>query len=332
MNYYLGTDTGSTKSHAVIADENGNAVGFGVGGPGNPQGIGFDGLYQLLDDLTTQATKQAGITRDQIAGVGFGIAGYDWPSQKEKFHKVVAPLGLNAPIDFANDATVGLLAGSSEGWGVAIVSGTSCNGRGRDRNGREGRMTGYSYVFGEYGGAMEIVLRAIQGVTFEWNKRGPATKLTQTFLALTGAQSVDDLIEGATTQQYGLNASAARAVFQTAYDGDQVAIETIQWVGHQLGDMACGIIRQLNFENEDVEIVLVGSTYEGGPLLIDPMRAAVLAVAPRARFVRLSAPPVIGGVLLGMEQGGVNGWLVKDRLIETTNDLMKRSTTTEPGN
>jgi hypothetical protein len=78
--------------------------------------------------------------------------------------------------------------------------------------------------------------------------------------------------------------------------------------------------------------VLVGSTYEGGPLLIDPMRAAVLAVAPRARFVRLSAPPVIGGVLLGMEQGGVNGWLVKDRLIETTNDLMKRSTTTEPGN
>ncbi|HLF00951.1 MAG TPA: BadF/BadG/BcrA/BcrD ATPase family protein, partial [Anaerolineales bacterium] len=141
--FFLGTDTGSTKSHAILADEQGHALGFGTGGPGNPQGIGFENLRRLLDDLTTQATTQAGVTRDQIAGVGFGIAGYDWPSQKPKFRDTVAPLGLKCPVEFANDASVGLLAGATEGWGVAVVSGTSCNCRGRDRRGREGRVTGH---------------------------------------------------------------------------------------------------------------------------------------------------------------------------------------------
>ena len=324
MKYFLGTDTGMTKSHAILADENGNALGFGSGGPGNPQGIGFDNLVQLLDELTTQATTQAGVTRDQIAGVGFGLAGYDWPSQREKFLKLVEPLGFNAPIEFANDTTVGLLAGSSEGWGVAVVSGTSCNCRGRDRSGREGRVTGYSFMLGEYGGGTEIVMKAVQAVAFEWSQRGPATHLTQTFMALTGAQSVDDLIEGVTTERYQLDSTAVMAVFQTALAGDAVAQGIIRWIGEQLADMACGVIRQLNFERDDFEVVLVGSIYDGGPLVIEPMRAAIQALAPRARLVRLSAPPVIGGVLLGMEQGGVNGWAVKDQLIKTTNELLKR--------
>lgn len=325
MKYFLGTDTGMTKSHAILADENGNALGFGSGGPGNPTGIGFDDLVKLLDDLTTQATTQAGITRDQIVGVGFGLAGYDWPSEREKFLKVVEPLGFKAPIEFANDSTVGLLAGSSEGWGVAVVSGTSCNCRGRDRHGREGRMTGYGYMLGEHGGGTELVLRAVQAVAFEWGKRGPATQLTPTFLALTGAPSFDALMEGLTTERYKLDASAARAVFQTALQGDVVAQGVIRWLGEELASMACGVIRQLNFENEDFEVVLVGSIYDGGPLVIEPMRAAIQALAPRARLVRLSAPPVVGGVLLGMEQGGVNGWAVKDQLIKTTNDLLNRA-------
>jgi N-acetylglucosamine kinase-like BadF-type ATPase len=306
--YFLGTDTGATKSHAIVADEHGNALGFGVAGPGNPQGIGFENLRRLLDDLTTQATRQANIGREQIAGVGFGIAGYDWPSSRPTFVDTVAPLGFNCPIDFANDSSVGLLAGSSEGWGVAVVSGTSSNCRGRDRQGREGRVTGHGWPFGEVGGAGELVMRAVQGVAFEWTRRGPKTKLTQQFMALTGASS-----------------QAARTVFQVANEGDAVAVECIRWVGEQLGDMANGVIRQLHLENDEFEVVLVGSLYQGGPLLIEPMRRAILAVAPNAKLVRLSAPPVIGGVLLGMELGGVNGWAVKSRLIETTNDLIQRN-------
>ena len=49
----------------------------------------------------------------------------------------------------------------------------------------------------------------------------------------------------------------------------------------------------------------VGSTFNGGSLLINPMRQVILEEAPKARLVQLTVPPVIGAVLLGMEQAGL---------------------------
>ena len=55
--YYLGVDIGATKSHGVIADENGRAVGFGAAGPGNHEVVGYDGL------IAASAHARAGVGR-----------------------------------------------------------------------------------------------------------------------------------------------------------------------------------------------------------------------------------------------------------------------------
>ena len=51
---------------------------------------------------------------------------------------------------------------------------------------------------------------------------------------------------------------------------------------------------------------------------------------PRARAFRLTAPPVVGGVLLGMGQVSLNGWAVRERLIETTKSLLNSSVAAAP--
>ncbi len=48
-------------------------------------------------------------------------------------------------------------------------------------------------------------------------------------------------------------------------------------------------------------MVLLGGMFNGGALLIDPMRESIAELAPRARLVRLTTLPVVGAVLLGME-------------------------------
>ena len=115
MHYFLGIDIGGTKSHALIADETGRAVGFGQGGPGNHEVVGYSGLEAMLLDVTHQALAMAGIGIEQIAGAGLGVAGYDWPSELEPTLAAIRPLGLCAPLEVVNDTIIGLVAGS-ETW------------------------------------------------------------------------------------------------------------------------------------------------------------------------------------------------------------------------
>ncbi len=46
--------------------------------------------------------------------------------------------------------------------------------------------------------------------------------------------------------------------------------------------------------------------FEGGSMMIEPMRETIRKYAPGARLVRLNVPPVLGAVILGMEAAGVN--------------------------
>lgn len=321
--YFLGVDIGATKSHALIADETGQAVGFGVHGPGNHEVVGYQGLIETLNAITGQALSGAGISKNDLAGAGFGIGGYDWPAEREPTHQAIQTLGLTAPFEFVNDAIIGLLAGASEGWGVAVVAGTGTNCRGRDRQGREGRVTGCGPWLGEYGGASELIAKAVQAVALDWTQRGPATRLTEAFMDLTGAADAMDLLEGLALERYQLTAAAAPIVFQVAAEGDEVAQETICWAGRELGSLAIGVIRQLGLEQSEFEVVLIGSLFKGSPTLIETMAAAIHQVAPKAHLVRLEAPPVVGGVLLGMEQAGIGYSSLRQALIESTNAILK---------
>lgn len=322
--YFLGVDVGGTKSHALIADETGQALGLGASGPGNWEIVGWDGAHQVLQDIVQQACTAAEIQPIHIAGAGFGLAGYDWPEDREPHRQMIDSLGFSAPYEFGNDTLVGLVAGAREGWGVVVVAGTSNNCRGRAPNGREGRMTGSS-AFGEYAGASELVTKAVQAVALAWSCRGPATHLTEAFIRLVGATDVVDLLAGIMRGRYHLSAEHARLIFRIAAEGDEVAQSLITWAGQELGGLANGVIRQLQIDDLGFDVVLSGSFYNGSSHLIETMRQTIHTVAPQARLVRLNAPPVTGGVLLGMRLAGVDAAACRDRLIATTSDLQKVS-------
>ena len=302
MRYYLGADLGATKTHMLITDETGAALGFGESGPGNHETVGHNGMYESMQNALEKALKTSGLTKADIAGAGFGVAGFDWASEYEITAKTIERLGLSAPYKFVNDTVPGLVAGSEEGWGVVVVSGTGSNCRGWDReHKREGRVTGHGVMMGEGAGGTELMHRCMQWVGYSWSKRGPKTKLSDALIEYAGAKDLDDLIRGYTTYEYKIGADAAPIVFRVAQEGDQVAGELIHWAGCELGELANAVIRQLGFENLAFDVVMTGSMFEGGPVLIEPMRRTIHKLAPKARLVRLTAPPVLGAVMLGME-------------------------------
>jgi len=322
MRYFLGVDIGNTKSHALIADENGRCLGFGAAGPGSWEAVGWENAQEVLHAIVNQALGQAGVDKSAIGGAGFGYAGYDWPEDRPGHVALIESLGLHAPYVLGNDTLVGLVAGAQAGWGVVVVAGTSNNCRGRDKYGREGRVTGMGSWLGEYGGAAEIVSQAVKAVAAALTQRGPKTALSAAFVAQAGAADATDLLAGLVRDRYRLSPAAAPLVFDIAAQGDAVAQEIITWAGRELASLAVGVIRQLNLASETFDVVLSGSLYKGGEPLIAPMRQAIQAVAPGANLVRLTAPPVVGGVLLGMAEAGVDTAVCRQTLLQSATTLL----------
>lgn len=319
--FFLGVDTGGSKTHALIVSADGQVAGFGLAGPGNHEVVGYDGVRDALRQSVGQALSSAGLSAADVAGAGFGVAGYDWPSERADTLDAIGVLGLTCPLEAVNDMVIGLIAGASQGWGVVIDAGTGTNCRGRSADGREGYVTGCGHRFGEHGGGGDLVTQAVWDVTYEWCQRGPATQLTPALIALTGARDLEDLVEGLTQERYRIPYSAARLVFEVAEAGDVVAQESIAWLAGELAEMVKCVVRQLHFEDMDFEVVQIGSLFKGGPLITEPMQRAILAYAPRASFVQLNAPPVVGGVMLGMQQAGFDFRPIRTHLIEQAQQI-----------
>lgn len=320
--YFLGIDIGNTKSHALICTEDGQAIGAGFAGPGNHERLGKDGFSNTLSQVIETAIINSDIERTDISAAGYGIAGYDWSEDLPLMNDVIGSLQFGRPYGLMNDAGIGLLAGSSMGWGVSVAAGTSANARGRDSNGREARMTGNGLLFGEYGGGAELVYRSIQAISRAWSMRGPQTQLSNLFIDHSGAKDIEDFLAGIARDRYHYSAKDAPLVFQAATSGDVVAQNIIKWLAYGLSDLTRGIIRQLNIKDLMFDVVLSGSIYKGSPLILKTMQKDVHELAPHANFVHLIAPPVTGAVMLAMEQIGVDYSAIKDRIIESGEQLL----------
>lgn len=299
--YLLGIDTGTSKTHALVADLHGNAIGFGESGCGNYEVVGIKGLNKALTRSTDLALQAAGVKKQQVLGMGFGLSGYDWLSEKELMVQCIESLGITKPYQFVNDVVIGLIAGTTEGWGIAVDAGTGNNVRGRDKQGRIGRITGNSVRFGEFGGAGEMVWRARIAVTYAWTQRGPKTQLTQMMMDYAEVNTEDDLIEGLAMDQIHLPPSLAKQIFNLAEQGDNIAKQVVTTSAEDLAENVNAVIRQLDLQQDAIEVVLIGSVFKAGEIFHKPFQNTIQAFAPKSNLFQLTVPPVVGSVLLAAE-------------------------------
>ncbi|MDT8381493.1 MAG: BadF/BadG/BcrA/BcrD ATPase family protein [Brevefilum sp.] len=320
--YLLGVDTGSSKTHALISDMSGRMIGFGESGSGNYEVVGAKGFIEAVNDAVNKAFSFAGVCKSEIASMGFGFSGYDWPSEAPIMVEAIRSIQINSPYQFVNDVMLGLIAGSTEGWGVAADAGTGNNIIGRDKAGKIGRITGDSIRFGEFGGASEMVWRAMLAVTYAWSKRGPETCLTQLFIDHARVESEFELIEALAMEKIQLDPALAINIIQLAHEGDAQALETVRFSACELALNVNAVIRQLRFETIEFEVVMMGSVFKAGDIYIKPFQETILKFAPKAKFVQLLGSPVVGAVLLAAEESGLPSNPLREQLFRSVGDVL----------
>jgi N-acetylglucosamine kinase-like BadF-type ATPase len=130
-------------------------------------------------------------------------------------------------------------------------------------------------------------------------------------------------MEGLSNRQYHLYPFLAVVIIDAAREGDAAAMEVVQGSGEELGWIAISIARQIEMENEEVEIVQSGSVFKAGELITEPMRTLVKKYIPKAKMILLDCPPVVGPLMLGMHMAELDPYPWRDQLIATAKELVK---------
>jgi N-acetylglucosamine kinase-like BadF-type ATPase len=208
---------------------------------------------------------------------------------------------------------------------VVVIAGTGSTKAGRNRAGETFRTLGLGGDggdWGDWGGGSGITEAAVAAVARAYIGLDPPTILSERLVAHAGMDDVAGLLKGLTREHLELEC-AAPLVFAAAAVGDAVARAILVRAGRALAAGANLVIRKLGMEGEDFELVLAGGVFRAQePSLVATLVGEVQAVAPRARPVRLDAPPAAGGVLLAMEAVGLQpDEGVRARLLETARAL-----------
>jgi N-acetylglucosamine kinase-like BadF-type ATPase len=258
---FLGVDGGGTSTRALIADERGRVLGTGTAGPSDhirTEG-GRERFLAAVEGSVGEAWRAAsgqGRPCFRAACLGFcgGTAG------KEPLVREI----LDAEnLAVATDAAIALAGATGGEPGVATIAGTGSIAFGRNAAGRTARAGGWGCIFGDEGGALDIVRQALRAALRFEEGWGPETALRGALLEATGAHDANDLLHRFYTTDYSRTRIAALAplVDQLAEKQDPVAAAVIERAGADLAAYSLAVWRRLFAPGDRTVMAHVGGAF-----------------------------------------------------------------------
>src|SRR5438046_10127605 len=123
------------------------------------------------------------------------MAGVDFPTEERELHNAAAARSLAQRIAVGNDTFAVLRAGTTKGWGVAVVCGAGMNCVGVSPDGRHARFPALGSISGDWGGGYDVGLAALHAAARSEDGRGPRTSLERSVPAYFGLVAPHELAE-----------------------------------------------------------------------------------------------------------------------------------------
>jgi N-acetylglucosamine kinase-like BadF-type ATPase len=304
----LGIDGGATKTVAWLAvcsaDAESSVVGRGIAGPANPQAIGFDAALENLDRAIAVAFDEAGMKPGPVAAAVLGLAGSDRDENRQVLHGWAEKRRLAHRFRVVHDGLPLLVAGSPEGWGIALIAGTGSFAFGRTADGRTARAGGWGYLFGDEGSAYWIALAGLRAAAQSADGRAPPTRLVDALLDRLHLKRAEELVTAIypTASDRARIASLADVVTELADQDDAAAEQILDTAAAQLAAMVAAIARRLDFSPNPFPLAVAGGALLGSEKLRISLGESLgsLDLAP-ASVVEVK-DPVLGAIRLAHQE------------------------------
>ncbi len=301
---FLGVDGGQSGTTALIGDETGRVLGMGGAGPCNHvrSGDGREKFIRAITDCMEAAFRKAGIDG---RGVRFAAACLGFSGGAEDKRSLVEEIVPADHLLVTTDAWIALAGATGGEPGIITMAGTGSIAFGRNAAGETARAGGWGYIFGDEGGAFDVVRQALRAMLRAEEGWGPPTSLTRKLLNATGAASANDLLHRFYTVDYPRDriATFATLVDEAVLEGDPVAAQIVRAAAQQLANIAAAVRDQLFRAGEPVLV-----SYSGGAFRNTLLRDHFKALIERDIDCRCRPPlykPRMGALIEAWNAGGV---------------------------
>jgi N-acetylglucosamine kinase len=249
-----------------------------------------------------QAASGAGIAGDRFKSACFGMSG--GPADKtELLHELIE----SEHWIVTHDAMTALAGATSGEPGIVAIGGTGSIAFAQNERGETARAGGWGYLFGDEGGAFDIVRQALRAVLREHEGWGARTALTPALIEAGSASDANELLHTFYTPGWPRQriAGLAEIVDRIAEEGDPTAIGILQNAARELALRVGSVRRQLWREGESVRVAWVGGVFRSA-ILLERFRTLV-SLEENTTCEAPKHGPAIGALLLAYRGAGIRG-------------------------
>ncbi|WP_180685699.1 N-acetylglucosamine kinase [Streptomyces gossypiisoli] len=299
----LAVDAGNSKTDVAVVTADGSVLGAARGGGFRPPAVGVETATDVLAEVVERVFAAAGVT--SVTHVSACLANADFPVEEERLTDALHARAWGATVEVRNDTFAILRAGVTEPRGVAVVCGAGINCVGMRPDGRTARFPAVGRMSGDWGGGWGLAEEALFHAARAEDGRGGPTELARTLPAHFGYDSMHALIEALHLEQVPPQRrhELTPVLFATAADGDPVARALVDRLAEEVVTMATVALSRLDLLDEETPVLLGGSVLAARhPQLDDGVRDLLAARAPKAVPRVVTASPVLGAALLGLDR------------------------------
>ncbi|MGW4546096.1 N-acetylglucosamine kinase [Streptomyces violaceorubidus] len=301
----LAVDAGNSKTDVAVVAADGEVLGTARGGAFRPPAVGVERAVDALADAVARAFAAAGVT--SVDHVSACLANADLPVEEEQLAAALHARAWGTGVEVRNDTFAILRAGVAEPLGVAVVCGAGVNCVGMRPDGRTARFPAIGRISGDWGGGWGLAEEALWHAARAEDGRGGPTELARTLPAHFGLDSMYALVEALHLRRIepARRHELTPVLFATAAGGDPLARSIVDRQADEVVAMATVALTRLDLLAEAAPVLLGGSVLAARhPQLDGRIRDLLAARAPKAVPRVVTAPPVLGAVLLGLDHVG----------------------------
>ncbi len=303
MRYIIGIDGGGTKTHCVIANQNGDTLFECRGEASNFLIIGTEKVSGTIFNLIEKCRNELSISFQDIQAIVLGTTGAGRKTDAEIMEKAFIEFAAGKNISFnlfhvESDARIALEGAFSGNAGSILIAGTGSIIFGKDEDGEIHRAGGYGRLIGDEGSGYSIGKKGLAAASKQFDGRGGYTLISEIIKEKFSLDTSEKIINAVYKNNFDI-ASIAPVVLEAAQKGDISALKIIDEESDELVLHILAMKKKLKLP--EFQISFLGGLIKGENIYARTLKKKIILRAPDVKIKEPEHSPADGAVLIGKE-------------------------------